>query len=91
MVKLKKKIKVIESLPPEDNKKISISKIIANFITIIIFGILIFVGYKLLTPYFNAVDINKILGKRININECNIKDYIIISSDKSYSLMLQYR
>ena len=88
MVKLKKKIKVIESLPPEDNKKISISKIIANIITIIIFGILIFVGYKLLTPYFNAVDINKILGKRININECNIKDYIIISSDKSYSLSL---
>lgn len=88
MVKLKKKIKVIESLPPEDNKKISISKIIANFITTIIFGILIFVGYKLLTPYFNAVDINKILGKRININECNIKDYIIISSDKSYSLSL---
>ena len=88
MVKLKKKIKVIESLPPEDNNKISISKIIANFITTIIFGILIFVGYKLLTPYFNAVDINKILGKRININECNIKDYIIISSDKSYSLSL---
>ena len=88
MVTLKKKIKVIDSLPPEDNKKKSTSKIIATFITIIILGILIFTGYKLLMPYFNAVDINKIIGKRINITKCNTKDYIIISQDKSYSLSL---
>lgn len=88
MVTLKKKIKVIDSLPPEDNKKTSTGKIIATFITIIILGILIFIGYKLLMPYFNAVDINKIIGKRINITKCNTKDYIIISQDKSYSLSL---
>lgn len=88
MVTLKKKIKVIESLPPEDNKKTSTGKIIATFITIFIFSILIFIGYKLLVPYFNAVDINKIVGKKINITKCNTKDYIIISKDKSYSLSL---
>ncbi len=88
MVTLKKKIKVIESLPPEDNKKKSTGKIITTFITIIILGILILITYKILTPYLNAVNINKITGKKINITECNIKDYIIISPDKSYSLSL---
>lgn len=88
MVTLKKKIKVIESLPPEDNKKTSTGKIITTFITIIILGILILITYKILTPYLNAVNINKITGKKINITECNIKDYIIISPDKSYSLSL---
>ena len=88
MVTLKNKIKVIDSLPPENNKKTTTGKIIATFITIIILGILIFIGYKLLMPYFNAVDINKIIGKRINITKCNTKDYIIISQDKSYSLSL---
>ena len=77
MVTLKNKIKVIDSLPPENNKKTTTGKIIATFITIIILGILIFTGYKLLMPYFNAVDINKIIGKRINITKCNTKDYII--------------
>ena len=88
MVTLKKKIKVIESLPPEDNKKTSTGKIITTFITIIILGILVLITYKILTPYLNAVNINKITGKKINITECNIKDYIIISPDKSYSLSL---
>lgn len=88
MVTLKRKIKVIESLPPEDNKKNAASNLISIFIIIIILGILIFIGYKLLMPYFNAVDINKIIGKRINITKCNTKDYIIINQDKSYSLSL---
>ena len=88
MATLKNKIKVIDSLPHENNKKTSTNKIVVAFITIIILGILIFIGYKLWMPYFNAVDINKIIGKRINITKCYTKDYIIISKDKSYSLSL---
>ena len=35
-----------------------------------------------------ATNINKITGKKINITECNTKDYIIINKDKTYSMNL---
>lgn len=88
MVTLKNKIKVINSLPPDNKKKTSLSTIITTLILIIIIASLIFITYKNLLPYINAVNINKISGKKINITECNTKDYIIITKDKSYSLSL---
>lgn len=88
MVTLKNKIKVIDSLPPEEKKKSSLSTIITILITIIIVILLFFIAYKNLLPYINAININKIVGKKINITECNTKDYIIIGNDKSYSLSL---
>lgn len=88
MVTLKRKIKVIDSLPPEEKKKTSVSTIITILVLIIIVIALFFIAYKNLLPYINAVNINKIVGKKINITECNTKDYIIISHDKSYSLSL---
>lgn len=88
MVTLKNKIKVIDSLPPNNKKKTSISTIITILILIIIITLLLYITYTQLLPYINAVNINKISGKKINITECNTKDYIIISNDKSYSLSL---
>lgn len=88
MVRLKNKIKVIDSLPPEDTKKFSLNKIIIILTIIITCGMVIIVGYKLFIPYFNAVNINKIAGKKLYFTKCNTKDYIIISPDKSYSLSL---
>lgn len=88
MVTLKNKIKVIDSLPPEEKKKTSISTIITILISTILVILLFFIAYKNLLPYINAVDINKIVGKKIHITECNTKDYIIIGNDKSYSLSL---
>ena len=88
MVTLKNKIKVIDSLPPEEKKKTSVSTIITTLLLIIIIIALFFIAYKNLLPYINAVNINKIVGKKINITECNTKDYIIIGNDKSYSLSL---
>jgi len=88
MTILKSKIKVISSLPnsPEDNnKKTNI------IITIIVLIILLGISYLIYTnvkPYINAININKITGKKIYITECNTKDYIIIGKDKSYSLEL---
>ena len=87
MVTLKNKIKIIESLPPEE-KKTSITKLI-NILLIIIIVMLLFLAiYKYLKPYINAVNIDKIVGKKINITKCNTKDYIIIGNDKTYSLSL---
>ena len=88
MIKLKDKIKVIDSLPIEKKKKTSVISIISNIIFILIIFVIIYLIYIKITPYLNATHINKIEGKKININECNIKDYVIINKDKSYSLLI---
>lgn len=88
MVKLKNKIITINSLPTQEKKKISLSTIIIIFITILLLLISLYFIYKKLLPYVNAVDINKIAGKKTYITECNTKDYIIIGKDKSYSISI---
>lgn len=88
MVKLKNKIKTINSLPNETKKKTSIIKILIIIITILIIGLIIFVIYTKLIPYIFATNINNITGKKINITDCNTKDYVIINKDKSYTMSL---
>ena len=88
MSKLKKKIKVIDSLPQEKKEK----KTIIPFIGVLLFiTIILFIGYLIYTkyiPYIFATDIKKITGKKIYITNCNTKDYIIINKDKSYTMSL---
>lgn len=88
MVKLKNIIKTIDSLPQEEKKKISISSILITLIIIFILIITTFFIVKEIIPYIRATKIEKILGKKIFITDCNTKDYIIIGKDKSYSLSL---
>lgn len=88
MVKLKNKIITINSLPTEEKKKIPLSTIIIIFITTLLLFISLYFIYIKLLPYANAVDINKITGKKTYITECNTKDYIIIGKDKSYSISI---
>ena len=88
MVILKKKIKIINSLPDEKKKKVSIISIL--FITII--SIILLVGgyyiYDYIFPYINSINVNKIAGKKVNYSKCNTKDYIIIEKDKSFTMSL---
>jgi len=88
MVKLKRKIKIVDSLPLEKKKKFSIVSILSTIIILLMIYTIIYFCYIKITPYINAVDIKKIAGKKTNITECNTKDYIIINKDKSYSLLL---
>ena len=88
MIKLKNKIKKVDSLTPVEKKKKSIISILITIIIILILIVLGYFGYTKLLPYINAVNVNKITGKKVYINECNTKDYIIIGSDKSYSLSI---
>ncbi len=86
MTTLKPKIKRINSLPPEIKQKKSFIDI---FIPLIFIFVLLSIGYflyKELHPYFNAIDIKKISGKKTYISECNTKNYVIIGNDKTYSL-----
>lgn len=88
MTTLKKKIKIIDSLPPENKEKKSIISILI-YITITL--VILTIGYLIYTqliPYIFATDINKITGKKTTITECNTKDYIIINKDKSYTMGL---
>lgn len=88
MTKLKNRIKIIESLPQEKKKRISIVKVLSTIIITLIICTIIYIAYLKITPYINAVDINKIIGKKTHISDCNTKDYVIINKDKSYSLLL---
>ena len=75
MTTLKPKIKRINSLPPEIKQKKSFIDI---FIPLIFIFVLLSIGYflyKELHPYFNAIDIKKISGKKTYISECNTKNY----------------
>lgn len=86
MVKLKNKIITVDSLP--QNNKIPSSNILITIISLLILIVISFLLIKTLIPYITATDINKITGKKIFITECNTKDYLIISKDKSYSLSI---
>lgn len=88
MAKLKNKIKIINSLPPEKKEKVSITSIIIILIIVIILLLTGYFVYQNILPYINATNINKIKGKKINITECNTKDYIIINEDRSYTMSL---
>ena len=88
MTILKQKIRNIDSLPYVEKKKTNPLKILIILITILLITLVIYLTYNELIPYINAVNINKIVGKKTNITECNTKDYIIINKDKSYTMSL---
>ena len=88
MTTLKKRIKIIDSLPPEKKEKKSIISIIITIITILIFIVILYISYIKITPYIFATNINNIIGKKTNLTDCNTKDYIIINKDKSYTMSL---
>ena len=86
MTTLKSKIKTVDSLPYIEKKKTSPLKILIILVIILLITLVIYLTYNELLPYFNAVNINKIVGKKTNITECNTKDYIIINKDKSFTM-----
>ncbi len=86
MTTLKQKIKTVDSLPYVEKKKTNPLKILIIIVIIILITLVIHLTYNKLLPYINATNINKITGKKINITECNTKDYIIINKDKSYTM-----
>ena len=88
MTTLKSKIKIVDSLPYVEKKKTNPLKILIILVTILLITLVIYLTYNELIPYINAVNINKIVGKKTNITECNTKDYIIINEDKSYTMSL---
>ena len=88
MTILKQKIRNIDSLPYVEKKKTNPLKILIILITILLITLVIYLTYNELLPYINAININKIVGKKTNITECNTKDYIIINKDKSYTMSL---
>lgn len=88
MTTLKSKIKKIDSLPYIEKRKTNPIKTLTIIIVIILITLVIYLICTKILPYINAVNINKITGKKINITECNTKDYVIINKDKSYSMSL---
>ena len=87
MVKLKNKIKTINSLP-DIKKEFPTKKVIGLLCFLVILIPSLYIGYIKILPYINSVNINKIIGKRVYYSDCNTKDYIIISSDKSFNLSI---
>ena len=77
MTTLKTKIKTVDSLPNIEKKKTNPLKILIILGIILLITLVIYLTYNRLLPYINAVNINKIVGKKTNITECNTKDYII--------------
>lgn len=88
MTTLKQKIKTVDSLPYVEKKKNNPIKILIIIVIILLVTLVIYIIYTKLLPYINATNINKITGKKINITECNTKDYIIINKDKSYTMSI---
>lgn len=88
MTTLKQKIKTVDSLPYVEKKKNNPIKIFIIIVIILLVTLVIYIIYTKLLPYINATNINKITGKKINITECNTKDYIIINKDKSYTMSI---
>ncbi len=88
MTTLKSKIKTVDSLPYVEKKKTKPLKILIILVIILLITLVIYLTYNELLPYINAVNINKIVGKKTSITECNTKDYIIINKDKSYTMSL---
>ena len=88
MVKFKKKIKIVNSLPDKEKRKVSISNVLITTIICVLIVLLGFILFKYLYPYVTSVNINNIVGKKTYINDCNLKDYVIIEKDKSFSMSL---
>lgn len=88
MTTLKSKIITVDSLPYVEKKKTNPLKILIILVIILIITLVIYLIYNRLLPYINAVNIDKITGKKTNITECNTKDYILINKDKSYTMSL---
>lgn len=88
MTTLKSKIIRVDSLPYVEKKKTNPLKILIILVIILLITLVIFLIYNRSLPYINAVNIDKITGKKTNITECNTKDYIIINKDKSYTMSL---
>lgn len=88
MTTLKSKIITVDSLPYVEKKKTNPLKILIILVIILLITLVIFLIYNRSLPYINAVNIDKITGKKTNITECNTKDYIIINKDKSYTMSL---
>lgn len=88
MKKLKRKIRIVNSLPEKNKKKRSIISIIIYIIIFFIISLGIYIGYNELIPYLLKTNINKITGKKTTITDCNTKDYIIINKDKSFTMSL---
>ena len=87
MVKLKTKIVEVDS-SFEEKKKTSIINLLISIIILLIILSVCYIIYTWAKPYINAVDIEKIAGRRIVITECNTKDYLIIGKDKAYSMSI---
>ena len=88
MTILKNKIKIIDPLPIIPNKKNLRLKILIFFLTILIILTIFLTIYNYLIPYINAVKLDKIIGKKTYLTDCNTKDFLIINSTKSYSMQL---
>lgn len=86
MTTLKSKIKTVDSLPHVEKKKTNPLKILIILVIILLITLVIYLTYNELFQYINAININKIVGKKTNITECNTKDYIIINKDKTYTM-----
>lgn len=88
MTTLKKKIKKIQSIP----EKIEEKKSPLRFIFPCILTIFLVIGtislYQYLLPFINAVDIKKIASKKVYFTDCNTKDFLIVSKDKSFAMRL---
>ena len=88
MIKLKKRIKVIESLPKEKKKQLSIISILSILLICFLIGFLAYYLYSRFLPTLNSINIKNISGKKVNITKCNTKDYIIIEKDKTYAMSI---
>ena len=85
MIKLKKNIVKIDSLP-SDSKKNTPLKIIFFLFILFTIAIISYIIYNKTISLTKTIDINDIKGKKIYLTDCNTKDYLIIGKDKSFSL-----
>ena len=85
MIKLKKNIVKIDSLPSDSKKNISLKIIFFLFILFTI-AIISYIIYNKTISLTKTININDIKGKKIYLTDCNTKDYLIIGKDKSFSL-----
>ena len=87
MIKLKKNIVKIDSLPL-DNKKNTPLKIIFFLFILFTISIISYIIYNKTISLTKTININDIKGKKIYLTDCNTKDYLIIGKDKSFSLSI---
>ena len=89
MIKLKRKIHIINSLPEENKKKkFTLISFLSILLASAIIFLIAFIIFNNILPIINSVKIEKIVGKKTYITSCNTKDYIIIGMDKNYTMSL---